>query len=366
MEHNLLTLDFWQDTVTYGETTVPTGSIGCEALNIPAEIINELDKLCLPLAQFLGNLTTSPDTSLLPTAQDHAEAVFELLAGVSPFSCQDIPFYKEAVRTAFTKDGVQDFRNFSLAMLTGTTLQDALAQHRTGALLGRLLPVLAQLGTSLREFQNTMTAFAESMDAPSAQRTPEGLAALFGQKFPPDQALTGDDSWMAITNTSLQYVSALRPGAQEPMMVKRMHFVSFVGLLRTDLFEGLCVGHAPKQCPICGRWFLTTNARHTKYCGNRAPGDPQGRTCRQIGNLRGREHRELANNHPLKQIYERRLNTINHNVQRGTLDEKTAAAMKRLAKDKLLRALRDADYAKGAYPGEMEQAALLAEVRRNK
>ena len=48
-------------------------------------------------------------------------------------------------------------------------------------------------------------------------------------------------------------------------------------------------GHAPKKCKICGKWFLTTNARHTKYCGGYAPGDKLHRTCRQIGNLKGRE-----------------------------------------------------------------------------
>ncbi|MFR5901832.1 MAG: DUF6076 domain-containing protein [Neglectibacter timonensis] len=85
-----------------------------------------------------------------------------------------------------------------------------------------------------------------------------------------------------------------------------MHYVSFVGMFRSDLFEGLCVGHAPKKCPICGRWFLTTNARHTKYCGNLAPGDKLHRTCRQIGNLQGRSQRELAADHPIKQIYEHR------------------------------------------------------------
>ncbi len=33
-------------------------------------------------------------------------------------------------------------------------------------------------------------------------------------------------------------------------------------------------------------------------------------TCRQVGNLKGRAQRELAEDHPLKQIYEKRLNTI--------------------------------------------------------
>ena len=106
-------------------------------------------------------------------------------------------------------------------------------------------------------------------------------------------------------------------------------------MFRYDLFEGLCVGHAPRKCPICGRWFLTTDARQTKYCGGLAPGDKLDRTCRQIGNLKGREQRELADDHPIKAIYNRRMNTITQYLHRGTLDEQTAAIMKLLAKDKL-------------------------------
>ena len=103
---------------------------------------------------------------------------------------------------------------------------------------------------------------------------------------------------MSTLNNSVQYVSVIHPGEKVAKLVKRMHYVSFVGMFRSDLFEGLCVGHAPKKCKICGKWFLTTNARHTKYCGGYAPGDKLHRTCRQIGNLKGREQRELADDHP--------------------------------------------------------------------
>ena len=138
--------------------------------------------------------------------------------------------------------------------------------------------------------------------------------------------------------------------------------LTFVGMFRTD--EGLCVGHAPKKCRICGKWFLTTNARHTKYCGGYAPGDKLHRTCRQIGNLKGRTQRELADDHPLKQIYEKRLNTINRYIKRGTLDAELAKAMKKLAKDKMLRAISDVAYARGDYETEMEQDALQSEAEK--
>ena len=119
-----------------------------------------------------------------------------------------------------------------------------------------------------------------------------------------------------------------------------------------------------RECPICGKWFLTTDARQTKYCGGLAPGDKLGRTCRQIGNLKGREQRELADDHPIRAIYTRRMNTITQYLHRGTLDEQTAAVMKRLAKDKLERAIFDVAYAKDSYEAEMLQDALLKEAKR--
>ena len=109
--------------------------------------------------------------------------------------------------------------------------------------------------------------------------------------------------------------------------MRRMHYMSFVSMFRSDLYEGLCVGHAPRKCAVCGKWFLTTDARYAKYCDGLAPGDKRGRTCRQVGNLRGREQRELAADHPIKKIYTKRFNTITQYLGRGTLDEQTAAAM---------------------------------------
>lgn len=54
MEHNMLTLDFWQDTVTYEGNSMPTGTMGCEALNIPDTVLAQLNKLCEPLFRFVA------------------------------------------------------------------------------------------------------------------------------------------------------------------------------------------------------------------------------------------------------------------------------------------------------------------------
>ena len=238
-----------------------------------------------------------------------------------------------------------------------------LVKYEDAVLLERYTAVFGHLAFSLGEYQKAMLDFAEKSDGNEADRTAEGFAKMFGSYFPPEFSITEGNAWMSVSNQSVQYVSTIRPGEDVAKLVKRMHYVSFVGMFRSDLFEGLCVGHAPKKCRICGKWFLTTNARHTKYCGGYAPGDKLHRTCRQIGNLKGREQRELADDHPLKQIYEKRLNTINRYVKRGTLDADLAEVMKKLAKDKMLRAVSNVDYAKGSYEKEMEQRSLLAEAK---
>lgn len=38
-EHNMLTLDFWRDTVTYEGKTIPVGAMACWTLNIPGTVI---------------------------------------------------------------------------------------------------------------------------------------------------------------------------------------------------------------------------------------------------------------------------------------------------------------------------------------
>ena len=46
VQHQILSLDFWQDTVSYEGKNFPSGTIGCDALNIPAALIKQITELC--------------------------------------------------------------------------------------------------------------------------------------------------------------------------------------------------------------------------------------------------------------------------------------------------------------------------------
>ena len=364
MNQELMTLDFWQDTVIYEGKTLPVGALACDALNVSADTLAKMNEQCQKINLLLGMLNAGQDASALcPMAKEATLAMLDTLSESPPFSYMDIPKHRERIERVFTVENALKYVEFATKAATNSLQFEEIQNYAEAITLQRYTAVCGHLAYSLGEYQTAMLDFAEKSDCNEADRTAEGFARMFGSYFTPEFSIAEGNAWMSVANNSVQYVATIRPGEKVAKLVKRMHYVSFVGMFRSDLFEGLCVGHAPKKCKICGKWFLTTNARHTKYCGGYAPGDKLHRTCRQIGNLKGREQRELADDHPVKQIYEKRLNTINRYVKRGALAADLAEAMKKLAKDKMLRALSNVAYAKGDYEKEMEQAALKKEAK---
>ena len=93
----MLTLDFWRDTVTYEGKTVPTGTLGCETLNIPDEVIEKLNELCPRVNLLLETMNQqTPNAALLPDAGKAAEEILTLLRDVPPFHRLDMDFYLPA------------------------------------------------------------------------------------------------------------------------------------------------------------------------------------------------------------------------------------------------------------------------------
>ena len=88
IEHTLLTLDFWQDNVTYEGKSMPTGTLACAALNLFDEVIAKLSQLCIPLNLYMGSLQLGQaDTAQMEMARVSALQIVELLRNVPPFSC---------------------------------------------------------------------------------------------------------------------------------------------------------------------------------------------------------------------------------------------------------------------------------------
>ena len=67
MNQELMTLDFWQDTVIYEGKTLPVGALACDALNVPADTIAKMNEQCEKINLLLGMLM--PDRILLHSFQ---------------------------------------------------------------------------------------------------------------------------------------------------------------------------------------------------------------------------------------------------------------------------------------------------------
>ena len=365
-EAELLTLIYADDTVQYRDHVLPAGSIAVQAMNIPRESLEEALPLCRRVASVNTMLHTGvADKTAMDSARMAAHPLLKLIAKYEPFTFLSAPELDQRLDQAFTVDAFKKIRAFSNIVLSEKMNETAKEKYVATQDLLALAPIMANYYDAITMLQEHIAPFAEKLDTAHTPRTKEAYLSQFSQSFPQDFLMgDGTDSWMSMANVTVQYTAAPAPDTGHMQMQKHMRFLSIGGMLRADFFEGLSVGHAPRRCAICGQWFLTTDARHTKYCGNICITDPKGRKCRVIGNMNGRAARELAADHPLIIPYTRRLNTIDQYVRRGTLDEELAAVMKKLAKDKKQRALADLAYAKGPYLQEMEQNALKAEAQR--
>ena len=342
LKMRFLSVDYRDKQETYGTccSSADTGNIALDILNIPDYVLEELLELTEPMMQLVDflNKNRNPDSSTLAmmlTASRNVFRVVDLLRDVPPFSGQDFTWLDGKLPKIFSQEAVNKaYRQ---------------RKKEKGEVFIPALCLVAQLGFGMWDFRQALIPLVESLDDDAVSRNPTGFAQQFDNFFSADN---NQDYWMSITNVSLEYL----PGTTG--LVRRMHYASFPSMFRSNLYEALAAGNAPKRCPICKKFFLTTNARRQKYCTGYAPEEYEGLTCVQVGNRMGREAREKAENHPLIVLWHQTVNTIDKRVERGTLEKEIATKAKVRAKDLKDAALADGDYANGEYKNDMNPDAL--------
>ena len=347
LKMRFLTVDYKDKQEAYGTSAVAsdTGSIALEILNIPDSILEELLELTEPMMQLVDflNKNRNPDSytlAMMLTASGNVFRVVDLLRDVPPFSSQNFTWLDEKLPKIFSPEAVKK----------------AYRQRKAefGEVFIPALCLIAQLGFGIRDFRQALIPLVESLDDEDVSRNSVGFAQQFDNFFSADE--NKQDYWMSITNVSVEYL----PGAKG--LVRRMHYASFPSMFRSNLYEALAVGNAPKRCPICKKFFLTTNARRQKYCTGYAPEEYGGLTCVQVGNRMGREAREKAENRPAIVQYHQAVNALDKRVERGTLEREIATKAKAYAKELVSGAIVDTDYANGEYKNDMNPDALIAAV----
>ena len=225
MNQDLMTLDFWQDTVIYEGRTLPIGTLACDALNISADTLAQMNEQCQKINLLLGMLNAGQDASaLFPMARVAALEMLDILSKTPPFSYMDIPKHRERIEKVFTADSAQKYVEFAIKAAANSLQLDEVPNYADAIMLQRYTAVFGHLAYSLEEYQKAMLDFAEKSDGNEADRTAEGFAKMFGSYFPPKFSITESNAWMSVANNSVQYVATIRPGEDIAKLVKRMHY----------------------------------------------------------------------------------------------------------------------------------------------
>ena len=232
LKMRFLTVDYRGKQEVYGtsDAASDTGTISLEILNIPDHVLEELLELTEPMMQLVVflNKNKNPDASTLAmmlTASKNVFRVVDLLRGVPPFSTQDFTWLDGKLPQIFSADAVKKaYRQRKKEM---------------GEVFIPALCLVAQLGFGIRDFRKALIPLVESLDDEDVSRNPTGFAQQFDNFFSADE--NKHDYWMSITNVSLEYL----PGTKG--LVRRMHYASFPSMFRSNLYEALAVGNAPKR-----------------------------------------------------------------------------------------------------------------------
>lgn len=141
------------------------------------------------------------------------------------------------------------------------------------------------------------------------------------------------------------------------VMVERYTFSSLRDFLYVELGKAILHGNSPRQCRLCGRWFLHEQGDRAIYCERVAPGE-EAKTCREVG-ARAVFENKLQSEETWK-LYKRAYKKYYARVMKGNMSRKDfnawveRAAAKRDSIILLLEATKKAE----------KRTALVEELRQ--
>ena len=367
---NFFSADFRDGRVKVGGKTYPAGTFATHLLNQ-----YYIEDTAARLSVFISNnwmLQKSLSAGYLnrtcfEKAGWEIQQILYNLPKLQPFCYMDIPAETEWVKRIFT-DNVANYlvRYFRvkakvLEMDEEHMMMNALPPEYDEELFKqaeeimeevlRLLRFYDRIGEDIRKSFHLLSEFADR--SIEAERFDEAHLLPIALDVCGEMKLDVKTEYVAVKK------NASSKGA---VTARRMYFDNYFSFVMTDFFEGLHHNHYPRECPICGRFFMMTSARRQQYCNEYAPILLKSRkiTCRKYA-ARMSEKERAADN-PITVIYRNRTSAIRVERSRGKITREFADIALRLAKEKWQMAKFDDDYAQNKYVHDMARDNLYNET----
>ena len=135
------------------------------------------------------------------------------------------------------------------------------------------------------------------------------------------------------------------------VLVERYTFPTLRDFLYVELGKAILCGSGPRQCRLCGDWFLHEHGDRAMYCERIAPGEEK-QTCREVG-ARAVFEKKIQDEDTWK-LYKRAYKKYYARYMKGNMSEVDFKAW-------AAQAARDRDAAIGQIKPEID-AALKAQI----
>lgn len=297
--------DYRDGRVTVGGKTYPAGTFAMHLLNQYYD-----DDTASRIVVFRGNIWKLRSTlrkgylnaGLLEKVESDLQYILRVLPRITPFDRLDIASERDRIKRLFTRKVggylVDYFRAKShvLAMDDGQILHDILPPEYDEEEYRYAEIMLDSIRNTLRFYNRLGDDIMDAHDALSAFVARIDEAERFDESHLLPIALEVCGSLNIDCKT--EYVAVKKNAKSKGVVTsRRMYFDSYYSFVITDFFEGLHCGHYPRECQICGRYFLMTTAHKQKYCNGYAPVLLKGKkiTCRKYAARMSEKERAADN-----------------------------------------------------------------------
>ena len=143
-----------------------------------------------------------------------------------------------------------------------------------------------QCGEAATAFLAGESSCEPTGDTPQLTQELEAALKTFGSHLSPfpEKLETTDDVCQQLEQSaatcSVNY--AFLPLQSSVILAERYTFPSLRDFLYVELGRAILHGNAPRQCRLCGGWFLHKQGDRALYCERMAPGQTE-KTCREMG-----------------------------------------------------------------------------------
>lgn len=312
------TVFFHGGHVYIGGREFPIGQSTVDVLNMDETVLNELDRRVRAFVPAVQTLLEKKTDSAAALAQERLNAVLDVLF--------TLPVYRD-----LTMDQENCFHLFERLMADEEKWAQMSDPASEGYVLFQgMLASLLCLAERLRGFRQQVDAMARQYFEPLKRRKARdyaGAYSFFYANMLVASAQLSHELFQQSFPVEVSFVPMQGPEGheQEIFIAEKATFSSLTDFLRTEFYRGLAIGHAPRSCHNCGRYFLLADGYNTCYCNNIAPGETE-RTCRKVGAHR-KEAQGRANRTPAKVEYDKAYLRLKQRKLRGkiSVDEWNAA-----------------------------------------